>query len=83
MAGFSVVHMRASRLQFFDCAGGEVEAGVAHDLLPEGDAGEFAFIVGVTVCPVEALEAGRGQAGDAQQGWHEHAGSGGPVKTIP
>jgi hypothetical protein len=35
--------------------------------LPESDAGELAFVVSAAVGPVEALEAGNGQAGDAQQ----------------
>ena len=58
MAGFCVVHMRASqRLSSSTAAGVEIEAGVAEELLPEGDAGEFAFVVGVAVGPVEALES--------------------------
>ena len=61
-------HAGVQSAELFDGAGGEVEAGFAHDLLPEGDAGEFAFVVGVTVGPVEALETGRRQAGDAQHG---------------
>ena len=33
------------------------QAGVAQELLPEGDAGELAFVVGVAVGPVEATRS--------------------------
>ena len=69
MAGFCVVHMRASqRFSSSTADGPRCETGVAEKLLPEGDAGELAFVVGVAVGPVEALEAVPRQAGDAHQG---------------
>ena len=69
MAGFCVVHMRASQwLSSSTVAGVEIEAGFAQELLPEGDAGELAFVVGVAVGPVEGFEAVGGQAGDADHG---------------
>ena len=62
MAGFCVVHMRASHgFSSSTTSGPRSRAGVAQELLPEGDAGELAFVVGMAVGPVEALEAVRGK----------------------
>ena len=55
-------HARVELVEFVYGVWAEIEFGVAEELLPEGDAGEFALIVGVAVGPVEALESFRREA---------------------
>jgi hypothetical protein len=58
-------HARVEAVEFFNGRWAEIEFGVAEKFLPEADAGELAFVVGVAVVPIEALEAINRQAGDA------------------
>ncbi len=58
-------HAGVGVVEFVYGRGGEVEIAVAEELFPEGDAGEFAFVVGVAVGPVERFELLDGKAGDA------------------
>ena len=64
-----MVHMRASQMiEFVDGSRVEVEFGVADNVLPELEAGEFAFIVCVAVGPVEGFKLIVRKAGDAEHG---------------
>ena len=61
--------MRASqRLSSSICGGVQIEFGIADEVLPELKTGEFAFIVGVPVGPVDRFELVVRQAGDAEHG---------------
>ena len=60
-------HAAVPQVQLLRGAGGEIEARIAKKLLPEGEAGQLAFVIGVAVGPVERLEALQRQPGDAQQ----------------
>ncbi len=61
-------HAGVPEVQFFGHGLFGRHAGIAEKLLPEGDTGELAFVVGVAVGPVEALKAVQRQPGEAQQG---------------
>jgi len=61
-------HARIPQVQLVDSGCGQLEAGLTNELLPKGEAGELAFVIGVAISPVEALETLEGQASDAEQG---------------
>jgi len=54
-------------VEFVDCGGREIQAGIASEFLPESESGELAFVVGVAIGPVEGLKSVGGQAGGAEQ----------------